>query len=216
MKAFVAAMDCEAACVVANMEGAAEERLYGRRVVRGRLNGEETMVVVSGVGKGNAAAATQLAVQSGADTVVNVGVAGGLSVLMEVGDLYEAGSAVQYDFDLAELNGTPVGTLNERQTPYIPLSTTGRLPQGILATGDRFNDGDGDDDLLVNELKCTLRDMEGAAIAHVCEKAGVRCVSFKCVSDVRGKGSMTGQYSENLRRCLEKLTAEMPALFSYV
>jgi len=216
MKVFVVAMDCEAQCVVANMEGAVESRQYGRRVVRGRLDGADTAVVVSGVGKGNAAAATQFAIQSGADTIVNVGVAGGLSVLMEIGDIYEVGSAVQYDFDISEVNKTPVGTLNERRTPYIPLSTTGRLRQAVLATGDRFCDGAEYDDLVVNELKCTLRDMEGAAIAQVCETAGARCVSFKCVSDVRGRGSMTRQYAENLPRCIERLAAEVPALFSYV
>lgn len=216
MKAFVVAMDCEAQCVVDNLEGACEERLYGRRVVRGRLNGEDTLLVVSGIGKANTAASVQLALGLGAGVVINEGVAGGLSPVMEIGDIYEVSSAVQYDFDLAAVNGTPVGTLNERDTPYIPLSPTGRLPQMILATGDRFNDSDADNDFITSELKCSLRDMEAAAMAQVCERAGVRCVSFKCVSDVRGRGSAPGQYAENLKLCLARLTARMPELFSYV
>ena len=216
MKAFVIAMDNEAQCVLDNLTDSSETREFGRRVVRGKIGGEPTMVVVSGIGKANAAAATQLAVQHGADVIVNVGVAGGLEPSMEVADIYEIDSAVQYDFDLSAVNGTMVGTLDERSTPYIPLSATGKLLAKSIGSGDRFNDSDVDNDLLTNVLTCSLRDMECAAVAQVCERAGVRCVAFKCVSDVRGKGAMTGQYVDNLRRCLAKLTAEIPTLFSHV
>lgn len=205
MKVFVIAMDCEAECVVSHLAGAREERLYGRRVVRGLLGGEEALVVVSGIGKSNAAAAAQLAIQlSGADTVRNFGVAGGFEPGMRPGDLYEVRDAVQYDFDLAQLNGTEPGTLNERNTPFIPCATEGRFPAKVLGTGDRFNDDESELPLL-RRLGVGLRDMEGAAIAHVCETAGVRFMSLKCVSDVHGEGSMPGQYAENLERCLARL-----------
>ena len=54
--------------------------------------------------------------------------------------------------------------------------------------------------------------MEGAAIAHVCKREGVRCHAVKCVTNVAGKGSMTGQYEENTRRCLERLSHAMKEL----
>ena len=164
----------------------------------------------------NAAAATQHAIQSGADVIINIGVAGGLEPSIEVADIYEVDSAVQYDFDLSAVNGTMVGTLDERSTPYIPLSVTGKYPAKSIGTGDKFNDSDDDNDLLMNVLTCSLRDMECAAVAHVCERAGVKCVAFKCITDVRGKGAMTGQYVDNLRRCLAKLTAEVPTIFAHV
>ena len=47
MKTFVIAMDNEAQCVISNMANLREERLFGRRVVRGDLNGESAVVVVS-------------------------------------------------------------------------------------------------------------------------------------------------------------------------
>ncbi len=209
-------MDNEAQCVLDNLVDAVEACEFGRRVVRGKLGGEATMVVVSGIGKSNAAAATQLAIQNGADVIINIGVAGALDSSIEVADIYEVDSAVQYDFDLSAVNGTMVGTLDERSTPYIPLSVTGMYPAKSIGTGDKFNDSDDDNDLLMNVLTCALRDMECAAVAHVCERAGVRCVAFKCITDVRGKGAMTGQYVDNLRRCLAKLTAEVPAIFAHV
>ena len=118
MKTFVIAMDCEAEAVTRHLAEPREETLYGRRVVRGTLNGEDTAVIVSGIGKGNAAAATQLALQlSGGAPVMNIGVVGAVDDSMSVGDLFEVSAAVQYDFDLTAINGTEMGTLNERTSP---------------------------------------------------------------------------------------------------
>ena len=81
-------------------------------------------------------------------------------------------------------------------------------PSRILASGDRFTDSDADFRLL-DALKCTLKDMEGAAIAHVCELNGVPCRMLKCLSDVHGKGAMTGQYKDNLAKALSHLGAAL-------
>lgn len=205
MKAFAIAMDNEAQCVISAMTDVREERMFGRRVVRGALNGEEALLTVTGIGKSNAAAGAQLALSlSGARRLCNLGVAGGLEPGMKVGDIYEVGDAVQYDFDLCQINGTEIGTLNERASPFIPCVAPGRFPAKRLGTGDRFNDSEADAALLAR-LGVGLRDMEGAAMAHVCETAGVEFVSWKCVSDVHGEGSMPGQYLENLKRCLRTL-----------
>lgn len=208
MIAFVIAMDCEAECVIRHMTDASESRHFGRRVVVGKLCGQDAAVVVSGVGKSNAAAAAQVALSLfSLSRIINIGVSGGLRSSMSVGEIYAVESAVEYDFDLATLNGTEVGTLNERNSPYIPLSVAdgNRLPTAILGTGDRFSDDDTDIPLLTR-LGIGLRDMEGAAIAHVCETAGIPCLSWKCVSDVHCKASMTGQYKENLALCLTHLS----------
>lgn len=204
MKAFVIAMDSEAACVIGNLSGTLESREYGRRVVSGRLGDERVLVVVSGVGKANAAAATQFAIQAGADEILNLGVCGGFEPAMRIGDLYEVERSVQYDFDLAQINGTAIGVLNERTSPYIPMAPYGRFPAKTLATGDHFNDKTDDLPLLAS-LGVGLRDMEGAAVAQVCETAGVPCRALKCVTNVLGSGA-TDQFAENLKRCLAILT----------
>ena len=162
-------------------------------------------IVVSGIGKVNAAAAAQKAIDNGAEEIVNCGVAGGLDPRMEVGDVFEVAQAVEYDFDLTLINGTRLGTHNERTTPYFDCRTSGIFPARILASGDRFTNDEKDvkDPL---ELGATLKDMEGAAIAHVCERCGVPCRMLKAVSDVHGKGAMTGQYKANLANALECLS----------
>lgn len=204
MRAFVIAMECEAACVRPWL--GPTDRLY-----------------VCGVGKVNAAAATQRAICEGATEIWNAGLAGGFGTDVEVGGVYAVNQAVEYDFDLAKLNGTRVGQLNELDTPFLPFSALPAVPglptlrsatPRILATGDRFNDSEEDNALIVRDLGATLRDMEGAAIAHVCLKAQMPCYSLKCVSDVAGDDSMTGQYLVNKERCLERLSSALKLLLS--
>lgn len=199
VRAFVIAMLNEAEAVKPHLK--ATDRLY-----------------VSGIGKVNAAAATQKAICEGATEIWNAGLAGGFDPTMKVGEVVEISAAVEYDFDIAKLNGTRVGQLNERDSPFIPVSPFARsgaqsLRRCVLASGDRFNDSDADLALL-KELGATVRDMEGAAIAHVCEKEGVPCFSVKCISDVHGLGSMTEQYLDNLPFCLERLSAVLAAILA--
>ena len=191
MRAFIIAMECEAEQVRPSMK-------------------DGDMLIVAGVGKVNAAAATQKAIDAGADEIVNCGVSGGLDPAMEVCDVYEVSQAVEYDFDLRILNGTRLGTHNERTTPYFDCKTTGKYPPRIIASGDRFTNNESDT-LDPLSLGATLKDMEGAAIAHVCETNGVPCRILKCISDVHGKGAMTGQYKDNLEKALGILKDAIPA-----
>ena len=188
MRAFVIAMRCEADAVEPHLKQG--DRLY-----------------VAGIGKVNAAAATQKAICEGADEIWNAGLCGGFGDDVEVGDIFTVDRAVEYDFDLAKLNCTRVGQLNEYDTPYLPFAPVKGLPARTLATGDHFNDDTADLPLL-ERLGVGLRDMEGAAIAQVCERAGVPCRSLKCVTNVLGSGA-TAQYAENLKRCLNILTAAL-------
>lgn len=188
MKVFVIAMECEAECVRPHMK-------------------EGDKLIVSGIGKVNAAAATQRAISEyGAGLVINAGLAGGFGADMMPGEVYEVTAAVEYDFDLAKLNGTAVGVLDEYDTPFLEVESTGFFPGAVLATGDHFNDGENDYALIRDELKATLRDMEGGAIAHVCKKNGVRCRMIKCITNVAGHGAMTGQYEVNRERSLRLLS----------
>lgn len=217
MTVFVIAMESEAKPVTDNMTEARYSEAHGRKVALGKLCGEQCAVVICGVGKVNAAAGTQYAIDClNADKIVNIGVAGGLNGGLEIAHIYGISHAVQYDFDLVQLNGTEIGTLNEYDTPYLPLCTRNLYPLKKLATGDRFNDDKADYELLTNTLKADIRDMEGGAIAHVCAHAGIPCYSFKAISDVAGSGSTTEQFVNNLKKCTIKLGEEISKIFTAV
>jgi nucleoside phosphorylase len=49
--------------------------------------------------------------------------------------------------------------------------------------------------------------MEGAAIAHICEKNKIQFRSLKAVSDVRGQGLMISQYKKHSTDALDALSA---------
>lgn len=212
MKFFVIAMEKEAAPILAASAFSRRE-ISGMTLYEGRLFGKKTAVIVCGVGKVNAAAGAQLAVSLGADEIINLGVAGGLHDGLKIGGVYSVSAAVQYDFDITQLTGKPIGTLDGYENNYLPLQTAKIYPEIRLATGDRFNDSPADHELLVGELKADVRDMEGGAIAQICLQCGVKCQSFKIISDVYGSGSTTEQYTKNLLLCTKSLEKELKNIF---
>lgn len=217
MKCFIIAMQKEAdplLCAMQRVDN--DETVCGMRVLSGELYGEKIGVVVSGVGKANAARATQYAVSLlHADIIVNLGVAGGLNGGLQVGAVYAISAAVQYDYDLTQLNGTAMGTLDECKENYLPLCHSSLYPLKKLGTGDRFNDSPDDYRLLTRTLQADIRDMEGGAIAQVCMHAGVKCYSYKIISDLAGSGSTTEQYLNNLTLCFRTLAQELKNIVKY-
>lgn len=214
MKVFVIAMANEAECVLSRMTDKNESIICGKRVISGALFDKKTAVVICGVGKVNAACGAQLAIDKlHADCIINLGVAGGLNGGVELAKTYSIACAVQYDFDLTQLNGTKIGTLDECKENYLPLSASGKFPQKRLATGDRFNDSPEDYALLTGVLKADIRDMEGGAIAQVCMHAGVECREYKTISDLAGSGSTTEQYLKNLTLCFDEIERQLKNIF---
>lgn len=212
MITFVAAMQCEADILLKNANITTEKSVLGKKVYEGEAYGEKFALVLCGVGKVNAALGAQIALLSYSPGVlVNFGVAGGLNNRTELCNVYQIEKAVQFDFDLTQLNGGKIGTLDEYTQNYLPLSTLSLpLPARALGTADRFNDSTADYTLLTKELGADIRDMEGAAVvqAALCANVNVYCV--KAISDVAGSGSTTRQYLKNRSKALENLEKILP------
>ncbi len=211
----VIAMDSEAEVLLAQMCVESVSTVFGKTVHRGKIFQKDALVVVSGEGKGNAAAGACAAICAGADLVLNLGVAGGLNDSCEVGGAYLIEKAVQYDFDLRQLTGQEVGTLPGERENFLPLCCPEglSLPRRALGTGDRFDDSEADHALLLR-LGCDIREMEAGAMAQVCRNAGVPFVSVKTVSDVYGSGATTEQFRKNLKYALFELGAHLPEIFA--
>ena len=183
-------MECEADAIKSAMK--ADDRLY-----------------LCGIGKVNAAMVTQQAIDDGADEIINAGLAGGIDTSLKVGDVVGIAAGIEYDFDLDELNHRGIGVLDERKVAPIPFTGAKAEDKLILATGDHFRNDDGDFALL-RSLGCSARDMEGAAIAHVCEKRAVKCRAIKAISNVAGQGGMVEQYEVCKARALAALSERLP------
>lgn len=216
MKVFVVAMESEAAAILPHLTHRRELSVFGRCVVEGALAGERTAVVISGIGKVNAAAATQLALDRYApNLLLNVGVVGGVDARLSVAELCIVSRAFQCDFDLSAVNGTPRGTPDEYRQPFFDLLAVPGFESVICATGDAFTNDDADRDFVVKEMGASVRDMELGAIAHVAARAGVPLASLKAVSDVHVPGRLppVEQYRLNLARAVAALTEAVPRFF---
>lgn len=215
MIGVVIAMQSEADILLEEMQVNRSLTISGKNVHVGKAYGKDVALCVCGVGKVNAALGTQLLVSKfDAEKLLNFGVAGGLNPSTELCQVYQIEGATQFDFDLAELNGTTIGTLNEYTEPYLALNTL-NLPyeKRKLGTADRFNDSIDDYKLLTQQLKADIRDMEGGAIVQAAYATSLPVYSIKAISDVAGSGSTTEQFLINKDKALANLKAELPRIF---
>lgn len=131
----------------------------------------------SGIGKVNAAfKAFEVIQKTGCTTLLNLGTAG--SSHFDAHALVEVIQFVQRDMDVSAL-GFAVGVtpLDHDHPAGIQLNAYfENLEKGICGTGDSFETAQ-------PKVACNLVDMEGYAIAKVCKKLGVRCISVKYITD---------------------------------
>lgn len=211
----VIAMQSEADILLDQMKIHRSLTVSGKKIHVGTAFGKEIAVCVCGVGKVNAALGAQLLVSKfDAKKLLNFGVAGGLNDGTNLCGVYQIGEAVQFDFDLTQLNGTKMGTLDEYEENYLSLNRLkADFPVRKLGTSDRFNDSPDDYKLLTQELKADIRDMEGAAIVQAAYAAELPVYSVKAISDVAGSGSTTEQFLINKDKALQNLKAVLPLIF---
>ena len=203
---FIIAMKSEANTVLDNMINTTQQIYFDNDIIFWELFWYFTAVIICGIWKVNAARATQYAIDIlWAKKIINVWFAGGLRPEMVVWETYQIKAAGEYDFDLAELNGTEIWVLNEFDDKYLQTNTIEWFEKKNLGTGDRFNDSKADYELLVNSIKADIRDMEWAAIVHTAKHAGVPVYIFKTISDVAGSGATTEQFLKNIEICAKNL-----------
>ena len=78
-----------------------EKIIYDLRFIEGKIQDKNCILVKCGVGKVNAARTTQLLIDKyNPDCIINVGVAGALNPMLEIGDIVIGESLVQHDFDI--------------------------------------------------------------------------------------------------------------------
>ena len=214
MIGVVIAMQSEADILLDEMNISRSLTVSGKNVHVGTAYGKEIALCVCGVGKVNAALGTQLLVSKfDAEKILNFGVAGSLNKKTKLCAVYQISHATQFDFDLVQLNGTKMGTLNEYEEPYLALNLLKGFFKRKLGTADRFNDSPEDYQLLTKELQADIRDMEGGAIVQAAYAAKLPVYAVKAISDVAGSGSTTEQFLVNKDKALQNLKAELPKIF---
>lgn len=211
----VIAMQSEADILLEDMKLQSSLTISGKQIYIGSYCGKDVVVCVCGVGKVNAALGAQILVSKyDVRKLLNFGVAGGLNDSLALCGVYQIGAAVQFDFDLTQLNDTKMGTLDEYTENYLALNLLNLdFPVKKLGTADRFNDSPADYKLLTQELNADIRDMEGAAIVQAAYAAKLPVHSIKAISDLAGSGSTTEQFLQNKDKALQNLKSLLPTIF---
>lgn len=169
----------------------------------GQLQGQEVILVQSGIGKVAAAVATTLLLTHfNPDCVINTGSAGGFDAELEVGDVVISDEVRHHDVDVTAFN------YEMGQVPQMPAAFEShpvlieaaeqsikqigdvKVKTGLIATGDSFMC----DPVRINQTRehfPTMKavEMEGAAIAQVCHQLSVPFVVIRSLSDIAGKES---------------------------
>lgn len=171
------------------------------------------ILCVGGVGKVNAAMATQLLFDRfGVEGILNAGCAGALTDLA-VGTIVTAGHCVQHDVDTS-LAGDPVGlvsTVNVVEFPCVPAPLPASVV-GTVATGDWFG-RDYDRARAVRErYNALVCDMEACAAAQVCLRQAAPCMVVKAVSDHLLVPDQDREYQENFSAAMAALDAAVAAI----
>ena len=216
MIGVVIAMQSEAQILIDQMQNVSTQTLCGKTVYLGKAFEKDVALCVCGVGKVNATIGAQLVIDRfHVEKLFNFGVAGGLNDGTKLCQVYQIAKAVQFDFDLTQLNGTKMGTLDEYSENYLPLSTLPlSFPMKNLGTSDRFNDSKADFVLLTEELGADIRDMEGCAIVQTALCSALPVYSVKAISDVAGSGSTTEQFLVNKDKALQNLKGVLADIFA--
>lgn len=184
-----------------------EEVLFGIRFSFGKINRVPIVIASCGEGKVNAARCAQIMICCyNVKTIINIGVAGSMKENVKRGDIVVAKRVVQHDYDMSAI-GVPVGLVprgvrtdenpwGENAATYSQCSKklTDIMCEYLKEIDINYHVGDiatGDIFVADNKLKNTILshfdvlacEMEGAAIAYVCNCAGIDFGEMRDISD---------------------------------
>lgn len=188
-------MDEEIELLLGDLQEHTELTFSGVTLHKGMLDGVPVLVTRGGIGKVNAAMTTTYLLQQGASRVIFTGVAGGVHPDLRVGDIVVSTDLVQHDVDVTAL-GYGLGTIPGEEPAWqadkhlheLALEAARdvegvQVVAGRVASGDQFIASREGVQRLWKSYKASCAEMEGAAVAQVCAKAGVPFVVIRSISD---------------------------------
>lgn len=211
MVGFVVAMPNEAKPLIEKY-GMDETTCWGRRVYRLDIHGVEATLIVSGIGKVNAAFATACLISLYEVTeVINFGVSGGIGEGFSIGDIVVASACVQHDVDTSPL-GDPKGFVSTVDTVFFPsderlvslFSEIIGAKVCIAASGEQFVADKDKKKAIVEDFGAGMCDMESGAVAQCAMIARLPYLSIRCLSDL-ADGSASQDFPTFVKSASEKL-----------
>lgn len=206
MKAgIIGAMEPEVAILKAKLDNMQTHQHANFTFYTGSVEGNDIVLVQSGIGKVASTIATVLMIDKFApDYIVNTGSAGGFEQSLEVGDIVISDDVRHHDADVTAF-GYEIGQLPGMPAGFTPHPTLVAAAQagieqldgiktltGQITTGDTFMTKDEDIAKARADFpNMAAVEMEGAAIAQTCHQLNTPFVVIRSMSDIAGKESPT-------------------------
>lgn len=195
--AVIGAMEQEIELLKASMDEVKQVSFGQFSAYEGKLSGKRVILVLSGIGKVNAAIATAWVVhQFAPDAVINTGSAGGLAKGLKVGDVVIGSEVAHHDVDVTAF-GYAWG-----QVPKLPATFAcdkqwvamakqaaevfegASVSDGLIVSGDQFvHSSEKVAEIRSRFAEVKVVEMEAAAIAQTCHQLNVPFVVIRAVSD---------------------------------
>lgn len=196
MTGIICALQYEAELLISKLENANKKTISNIEFNYGKFNKQDVVIAICGVGKVFAAICAQtMILEFKPNLIINTGVAGAVSPLLNCGDITVAESVVQHDMDTSPL-GDPVGLISginvinfkcQKETTESIIKISKNLGHktisGVIASGDQFVANSDKKDFLQNNFKAIACDMEAAAIGHTCFVNATDFCIIRAISD---------------------------------
>jgi len=156
------------------------------------------ILVECGIGKVNAARTTQILIDNlKVDMIINIGVAGGLTNELNIGDIVIGTKLVQHDFDITSFGHekgfiSGVGKYIDSDLNLVSLVKevakkdtfkNNHIVEGVIASGDIFCTDPLMAQKIHNKFNALCVEMEGASIAQVCYLCNIPFIVLRSISD---------------------------------
>lgn len=214
---IIAAMEEEFSLLLGNLENAATTAFGQFTYHTGLIDGMEVALLLSGIGKVNAAVGTTLLLDKfKPDYLVNTGVAGGVSDEVQIGDVVISSEACHYDADATAFK-YKIGQIPQMPSTYTADRLLSRLAEkagnscnnitihhGPILSGDSFIHTPQQVAYLDEHFPGVMAvEMEGAAVAQTTFLFDVPFVLIRSISDKVRENKNSETYSKCINKVAE-------------
>lgn len=188
---ILGAMPEEVKLLAERLGGESSRRVGGVDFYEGKLAGHQVALCCAGMGKVNAAAATQLLITVfGAEAIVFSGIAGNMSDQIGIGDVVVGDTVCYHDAELSMIcQSYPNLKEYKADARLVQAAEKACAETGVthlvgkVATGDLFVGDSATKQSIKEKCDPACVEMEGAAVAHVACKNDIPFVIVRAMSD---------------------------------
>jgi len=204
---IICAVDTELKPFLSHIQNCKTSKKAMLTIYEGTIGNVEIVTLFCGVGKTNAAIATQILIDTyGANVIINSGTAGGMNTDLDLFDTVICTEAIHHDvhegiltqfqpwMPSASIKACEI-LLETSKKAVVKLNRENKVYYGKMVTGEKFIEDDGREEIMTQYQPLTV-DMETASIAHVCYVNSIPYIAIRTITDT-AKHKGTDNFEKN-------------------